>query len=162
MPTASPLYGTPTAATITIASLASDTSLVAGRESTAVDQSSTLDAIDVIVGGKITTGTSPTASRQIEIWAYACYDGTEFTGSATGSDANLTPDAKSSMRLLEVIPTDGTSNKAYKWGGISLFQAFGNLPVKFGFFVVHNTGVALHATGGNHELYYTTIKYESA
>lgn len=163
MTTATPVYGTPTAMTITLASLASDTNLVAGRESTALDQKDTLDAIDVLVGGKITTGTTPTASRQIEVWAYASYDDTEFSGSASGSDANLTPDEKTNMRLLTVIPTGSTSDKAYKWGPYSIAQAFGGVvPVQFGIFVVHNTGSNLNATGGNHEVVYTPVKFESA
>lgn len=162
MTTATPLYGTPTAMTITIVGLASDTNLVAGRESTALDNSATLDAIDVMVGGKFTTGTTPTTGRQIEVWAYGCYDGTEFSGSATGSDANLTPDEKTNMRLLTIIPTVATSDKAYKWGPFSIAQAFGgSMPVKFGVFVVHNTGVNPNGTGGNHEVVYTTVKYES-
>jgi hypothetical protein len=161
MATATPVYGTPTAMTITIAALASDTTLVAGRAGTAVDQKDTLDAVDVLVGGKITTGTSPTAARQIEVWAYASYDDTEFSGSATGSDANLTPDEKTTMRLLQVIPTVNTSNKTYKF--LSIANAFGGtVPVQFGIYVVHNTGVALHATGANHEIVYITVKYESA
>jgi len=163
MATATPIYGTPTAMTITLASLASDTNLVAGRESTALDQKDTLDAIDVLVGGKVTTGTTPTASRQIEIWAYASYDDTEFSGSATGSDANLTPDAKTNLRLLTIIPTVNTSDKTYKWGPFSIAQAYGgSMPVQFGIYVVHNTAVNLNATAGNHEVVYTTVKYESA
>jgi hypothetical protein len=165
MTTASPLYGTPTAMTIGLSTgpLASDTNLVAGRESTALDQKDTLDAIDVLVGGKVTTGTSPTASRQIEVWAYGSYDDTEFSGSATGSDANLTPGEKTCMRLLTIIPTVNTSDKAYKWGPFSIAQAFGgSVPVQFGVYVVHNTAVNLNSTSGNHEVVYTTVKYESA
>lgn len=163
MTTATPVYGTPTAMTITLASLASDTNLVAGRESTALDQKDSLDAIDVLVGGKVTTGTSPTASRQIEVWSYGSYDDTEFSGSATGSDANLTAIGKTGMRLLMVIATDNTSDRTYKWGPLSIAQSFGGvIPVQFGIFMVHNTGVALNATGSNHELYYTTVKFESA
>lgn len=163
MATATPVYGTPTAMTITLASLASDINLLAGRESTALDQKDTLDAIDVLVGGKVTTGTSPTASRQIEIWAYATYDDTEFNDACTGSDANCTLVTKTLLRLLTIIPTNNTSDKAYKWGPFSIAQAFGGvIPVQFGIWIVHNTGVNLNATGGNHELYYTTVKYESA
>jgi hypothetical protein len=163
MTTASPVYGTPTAMTITLASLASDATLVAGRASTALDQKDSLDAIDVLVGGKVTTGTSPTATRQIEIWAYASYDDTEFSGSATGSDANLTPDAKENLRPLHIIPTVATSDKTYKWGPFSIAQAFGGtMPVQFGIYIVHNTGVNLNSTGSNHEVVYTAVKYESA
>jgi len=163
MTTATPLYGTPTAMTITLASLATAASLDVGRESTALDQKDTLDAIDVLVGGKVTTGTSPTAARQIEIWCYASYDDTEFSGTATGSDAGLTPIEKTLMRLLTIIPTGNTSDRTYKWGPFSIAQAFGGvIPVQFGIFVTHNTGVNLNSTGSNHEVVYTTVKFESA
>src|SRR6476661_1912817 len=110
---------------MTLASLASSAGLTAGRESTARDNKDTDDAIDALVGGKVTTGTSPTDQRQIEVWAYGSYDDASFTGGATGSDANLTPSVKPLMRLLQVIPTDATSNKTYTWGPFSVAQAFG-------------------------------------
>jgi hypothetical protein len=159
--TASILHGTATADTITLASLASDTNLVAGREGTVVSHE---DAeIDSIVGGKVTTGTSPTTARQIEVWAYGSYDGTSYSGGATGSDANLTPQEKSLLRLLTIIPTVATSNQAYTWGPFSMAQAFGGtLPRKTGVFIVHNTGVNLNSTGGNHEVKRTPVNYTSA
>lgn len=160
MTTASIIYGTPTAMTLTLDSLASDTNLVAGRASTAVDNTSTL-AIDYLVGGTVVAGTTPTTARQIEIWAYGMYDGTEYGGSATGSDANLTPDEKTNMRLLTVIPTVATSDKEYQWGPFSIAQAFGGVvPQKFGIYAVHNTGVNLKTTG--HETYHTSVKYGNA
>lgn len=163
MTTATPVYGTKVTMTMTLASLASDTNLVAGRESTAVDNKDTDDAIDALVGGIVTTGTSPTASRQIEVWAYGSYDDTNFSGSATGSDANLTPGEKTLMRLLTVIPTVNTSDKAYKWGPFSIAKAFdGVVPVQWGIYIVHNTGVNLNSTAGNHEVEYYPVKYESA
>jgi hypothetical protein len=163
MVTASPLFSSSVALTMGIASLASDTNLVAGRESTAVDQKDVDDAVDVLVGGKVTTGTSPTASRQIEIWLYGSYDDTEFGGAATGTDNNLTPSVKTSMKLLEVIPTTSTSNQTYKWGPYSVAAAFGGcVPVQWGCFIVHNTGVALNATASNHEVVRFPVKYESA
>lgn len=164
MATASPLYGSVSTITMTLASLASDTSLVAGRASTAVDNT-TDDAIDALVGGFITTGTTPTASRQIEIWLYGSYDGTEYSGGATGVDANLTPQgsAKSTLRLVTIILTNATSNQKYTWGPFSVANAFGGvMPPAWGVYIVHNTGVALNATAGNHEVQYRTIKYESA
>jgi hypothetical protein len=166
MPTATPNYGSPVTLTLGLATgpLASDTNLVAGRQSTVADQASD-DCIDALVGGKITTGTSPTAARQIEVWAFGTYDGTSYGGGAGATDANLTPQAsqKSQFRLLTVIPTNATSNQLYTWGPFSIAAAFGGtMPAKWGIFVVHNTGVALNATAGNHECKYTPVKYESA
>lgn len=163
MTTATPVYSSSVAMTMTLASLASDTNLVAGRESTAVDNKDTDDAIDCLVGGKVTTGTSPTTSRQIEVWLYGSYDDTEFSGGASGSDANLTPDAKTLLKLLIVIPTVSTSDKTYHWGPFSVAQAFGGtMPVRWGVYIVHNTAVNLNATGSNHEVVYFPVNYESA
>lgn len=162
MTTASPVYGAKFTHTITLASLASDTNLLAGREGTAIDQKDTDDAIDVMVGGTVTTGTTPTAARQIEVWAYGSYDDTSFNDAITGSDANVTLVTKTLLRLLTIIPTNNTSDKAYKWGPFSVAQAFGGIvPVQWGIFIVHNTGVNLNATGGNHEVEHYPVKFES-
>lgn len=162
MATATPLNSAVSTHTITLASLASDANLVAGREGTAIDNNATEDAIDAILGGKITTGTTPTAGKQIEVWVYGSHDGTLYSGNATGADANLTPSAKGLLKLAQIIPTDATSNKTYNFCVGSVAALFGGvMPRKWGAFVVHNTGVALHATAGNHEIKHTPVKYES-
>ena len=158
--TATPANQTVVTHTITLASLAS--SATAGREGTAIDNG-TDDAIDAMVGGFITTGTSPTANKQIEIWCYGSYDGTSFSGGASGSDAGLTPQAEGLMRLLTIIPTSSTSNQKYTFGPFSVAATFGGtMPRKWGIFVRHNTAVNLNATGSNHEIRHTPVKYESA
>lgn len=162
MTTASPLYGTTSAMTITLTGLATAANLDVGRQSSIVDNTSD-DAIDALVGGKVTTGSSPTASRQIEVWAFGIYDDTEYSGGAGASDAALTPDTKYVMRLLQVIPTVNTSDKAYRWGPHSIAAAFdGVMPEKWGIWITHNTGVNLNSTAANHEIYQTPVKYEAA
>src|SRR3954468_22918565 len=145
MTTATPSYGTSTAITMTLASLATDANLLAGRESAAVDNTTDL-AIDSLVGGKIKAGTTPTTGKQIEIWAAGSYDGTTFSGGCTGSDANLTfASEKTSLRLLTILPTDNTSNHTYEWGPFSIAAAFGGtMPKKWSIYIVHNTGVNLN------------------
>lgn len=164
MTTATPLYGSPTALTITLAGLATSATLLVGRESTAVDNKDVDDAVDALVGGKVTVGTTPTGATQIQIWAYGSYDDTEYTGSASGSDAALTPPSKETLKLLQVIPHSGSvSNIVYKWGPTSVANAFGGaMPVQWGIWITHNTGVNLNATGANQEVVYIPVKYESA
>lgn len=163
MTTATPIYDAKVTHAITLASLASDTNLLAGRAGTAIDQKDTDDAVDALVGGGLVTGTSPTAARQIEVWAYGSYDDTNFNEDITGTDANKTLVTKSTLRLLTIIPTTATSNTVYRWGPYSIAQAFGGMiPVRWGIFIVHNTGVNLNATGGNHEVEHYPVKYESA
>lgn len=163
MTTATPLYGTTAALTITLTGLASSTAdPPVGRQSTAISNA-TDDAIDALVGGKITTGTSPTASRKIDVFAGGSYDDTEYTAGGGASDAGLTPDASGLLRMLQSIPTANTSDKAYRFGPQGLAQAFGGLlPENWFVFVTHNTAVALNATASNHEIYYTPVTYESA
>lgn len=149
-------YGTASDATITLASLASDTNLLAGQESAAVDNTATL-ATDYLVSGKVTTGTSPTASRSIEVWAVGSWDGTNwpdvFDGTAS-SETITSADIKASVcRLLAAMATANTSDRTYHFGPVSVAAAFGGVvPPKFVIFAVHNTGVALNSTGSNHQI----------
>lgn len=150
-------YGTSTVITNAIASLASDTNLLAGYESAVIDNTS--DGFDdIILSGKITTGTSPTASRQIEVWAVAwdsnawpdVFDGT------TGAETITSAEIKNGLcKCVAILQTNNTSDRTYPFTGISAKQVFGGaVPSKFVLFTVHNTGVALNATAGNHEFRY--------
>lgn len=164
MTTAAIVYGSPATITMGLASLASTAGLLAGRTSAAVDNSAD-DAIDVMVGGKITTTATTTTNTQIQIWLIGSYDGTSYSGGATASDANFTPDtgAKNQMKLLTIIPNITTTAVTYTWGPFSVSQAFGGtMPIKWSVYVVHNTGTVLSSTAGNHEVKYTSVKYESA
>ena len=153
------------ALTITVASLATDANLLAGRESTAVDNT-TEKAIDNLVQGKVTTGANPTAGRIIEVWVYGSEDGTNYPDVIDGTDSNETitsADIKESgLRLATQILTDGTSNRTYPIAPFSVAALFGGmLPRRWGLFVVHSTGVNLNATASNHAFTYTPIKYDS-
>jgi hypothetical protein len=157
-------YPNSAALTITLASLASTVAdPPVGQESAEVDQSTDL-ADDILLDGIITTGTSPTASRRIRIWGWAgAYDGSTVRRPAgvTGGNAGLTPanNYRTAFTLLHWIDTTNTSNFGYRFVIPSLRQAFGSLyvPPRWGIFVDHNTGVALNATGGNHEIRYTIL-----
>lgn len=147
-------YGTPVDVTITLASLASDTNLLAGQQSTAIDNTSTL-ALDYLVSGRITVGTTPTTARQIEVWCVGRWDATNWPDTFTGSNAARTitsAEIKTTIcRLVASIPTVATSDRSYPFGPVSVAQLFGGvLPQAFVFFVTHNTAATLNATGGNH------------
>lgn len=169
MTTFSPIaYPNSVALTITLASLASTTAdPPVGRESAEVLQSTDL-AEDCLIDGLITTGASPTASRRIRIWAWgAGLEGANVRRPAgvTGGDAGLTPatNYRTAWALLHVIDTTSTSNFGYTFAGLSLRQAFGGmfLPVRWGLFVDHNTGVNLNSTGANHAIRYTPMKSQA-
>lgn len=153
-----------TAPTWTLASRASDTNLLAGRESAAV----ALDGfLDVLAAGKVTAGTSPTAARRIEIYAIGTLDVTPtwpdvFDG--TDSDETITSaDIKRAIcRHVAIIGTSNTSDRTYPWGPVSLAGVFGGvIPSDVIFFLTHNTGVNLNSSAGNHALYLTGVAGDS-
>ena len=156
-----PTYGSPGTFTITLASLATSSTKLVGRESTLLDVDA-LNCTDVLLGGKITTGTTPTTAKSIEVWAVAPLDGTPtwpdvFDG--TDSAETLTAELKASLcKLVASMATTGTSDVTYAFSGISLASLFGGvLPSDVVLFVTHDTAVNLNATGGNHVLYYQPI-----
>lgn len=150
-------YASASALTITLASLASDTNLLAGRASTAVDNTSNL-YLDYGIAGFITVGSSPTASEQISVFAYAALDDTpNYPDGITGTDANKTISntgvLNAGLPQVVAISTASTSSVKYPFGPVSLSYLFGGFcPSHWGIFVVHNTGVNLDSTGSNHEV----------
>jgi len=153
-------YGSKTTLTAAVASLASDTNLLAGIESSIIDNG-TDGFDDILLSGKVTTGTSPTASRQIEVWAVA-WDGANwpdvFDGT-TSSETITSSDIKNAIcKAVAILSTNATTDRVYHFTGASLRQAFGGeLPSRVVLFVVHNTGVALNSTAGNHEFSYVGV-----
>ena len=153
-------YGSKTTLTAAVASLASDTNLLAGIESSVIDN--TTDGFDdILLSGKTTTGTSPTAARQIEVWAVA-WDGANwpdvFDGT-TSAETNTSSDIKNAIcKPVAILATNNTSDRTYHYSGVSARAVFGGeLPSKFVLFIVHNTGVNLNSTAGNHEFSYVGI-----
>jgi hypothetical protein len=149
-------YGTATDLTITLASMASDTNLLTGRESATIDNSANL-FLDYLVSGKITAGTSPTAARSIEVWAVGSWDGTNWPDVFDGTESAETitsADIKASVcRFVAAMATANTSDRTYHFGPVSLAAAFGGvLPPKVVLFITHSTGVNLNSTAGSHQI----------
>jgi hypothetical protein len=152
-----------TALTITLASLASASTLFVGRESTAITNVTNL-YIDAVVMGQVMTGTTPTVGT-IEVWLYAIAKHVASTPTypspVTGTDAALTfvAETKARLYLIDSMATTTTSNQAYNFKPTSLVQLCGYMPIKWGVFVTHSTVAVLNATGGNHWVHYQGLKY---
>ncbi len=153
-------YASTATITIGVENLASDTNLLAGRESTAVDNS-TNKYIDALLSGKIRTGTTPTTARRIQVWVYAEIDDTPTYPDVldgTDSDETITSDdiKVSALRLAAEMSTDATTGRDYYFGPISVAALFGGvLPQRWGVFVTHDTAVNLDVTAGDHFIKYT-------
>lgn len=154
-------FGASTALTITLASLATSSTWTAGRESTAVQTTGTVE--DYLISGKITTGTSPTVSTVINVYVYAALNDTPTypdVHDGTDSDETVTSEnvRNTAIRQACSIVVDNTSDRTYPIAPFSLAALFqGVLPTHWGIFVAHNTGVNLNATGSNHAFYATPV-----
>lgn len=152
-------FGTSTAITCTLASLAS--SATVGRESTAIDNGTNkfIDAL-LTVSVKLATG-SPANDKAVYVYAYASEDGTNYSGNATGSDASYTQQVPTNLTLLGRIECPSSGALTYR-GVFRVAQAFGGvLPRKWGIFIRNYTGLALDSSEGNHIKTYTGIYYTS-
>lgn len=155
-------YGTSTAITCTLASLAS--SATAGRGSAVVDNTSNLYD-DVLLYIAVKTSSSALANdKACYIYLYGSEDGTNYSGSsaeAEGTDAAVTVDSPSNLILAGVIACPAISVTYRKV--ISVAPAFGGvMPRKWGFVLRNYTGQALDSTEGNHTKSYTGITYTTA
>lgn len=158
--------GTQAAFTITLASLASDANLLVGRGSASIARGA--NQVDARVAGKITLGTSPTAATVVELWAYGDENGSAvYPDAITGTDAGNTMTTRNlvatSLALIVAFNTPATSNQTQWVRPTGLAALLGDsIPANYGVWAVHNTGVALHATGSNHAIYQTPVYYTVA
>lgn len=155
-------YAASSALTITLASLATSSTWLAGAESDAIDNSTNL-YLDYLLAGMVTVGTTPTASTEIRVYVVGMRDDTNWPDvfDGTGSAETVTSAGVGSgfLKLAAVMAVDATtSDRAYYFGPVSVAALFGGAcPRKFVAFVTHNTGVNLNATGGNHALNVTPV-----
>jgi hypothetical protein len=158
-------YRASSAYTITLASLASSSGLTVGRCSTSKSNASNKDE-HLGVSGVITIGGSASVGL-IEVWAFAQRrDGTWpelFTGAYSGSDGAFTVQGRQILRagayLVAGMQTVAGSNVAYPFRIVDLARLFGFAPAEHALFVVHNTGVNLNSTAGNHSIDLLAARY---
>lgn len=159
------VWGPSQALTWSLASLASDSALLAGRASAAVDLTAapsglSLAAYDWLLAGQVTTGGAPTNLTRFEVWVYGSLDDTPtYPDGLTGGDAAKAFSSRyvlGSLKNAETQVVTSTANRTYPFGPFSLRRLFeGALPKRVGLFCTHNTGSALHATAGNHAAWLT-------
>jgi hypothetical protein len=141
-----------------IASLATSSTWVAGYESATVDNTSNL-YLDYIFDGKVTVGTTPTASTEIRIYVVASVDGTTwpdvFDGTTSAETVTSAGVRDGFAKLACVMAVDATtSDRAYPFC-FTVASLFGGVvPPKFVLFTTHNTAVNLNSTAGNHVFNY--------
>lgn len=159
-------YGTAGTFTKALASLASDTNLLAGWQTATIDNTTGGSAPydDYVLGGKIKVGTSPTSGKQIEVWAFCSVDTSSTMVDAFGTTSALRSAQTANQKPMEMrnvatmVLDTGTTGVTYYFAGVSLRSLFGSVPAQFGLWVVHNTGVNLDSTEASHALYYVPVE----
>lgn len=141
-------FGTTTAFTITLASLASS-AVGVGRQSTLIT-SNTAGSAHIAV--KFTVGTTPTAGSLIYVYLIRG-DGTINDDNAGASNAALT--VINAPLLGTILVPATTSDTAYY--GFFDTKFLGALGKTFGIAVVNSSGVTANATPGNFLAEYTLI-----
>lgn len=161
-------YTTATTITCSVASVASSSTWVAGQESNEIDNTSN-KYDDALVQGKITVGTTPTASTLILVYVWGSDTSAATTNLDTIDGVDSTETLTSAgvrdgfLKLGAAINVDATtSNRSYWFGPFSVADLFGQVPKFWGLFVTHNTGANLNSTAGNHSFTYTGIKFDTA
>lgn len=147
-------YAASSALTITLTSLASSSTWLAGRQSTAVDNIINL-YLDYLISGTVKVGTTPTASTEIRVYVVGLFDDTLMWPDAFGAtDAAVTVTSagvgSGFLKLAAVMSVDATTTgRVYAFGPVSVASLFGGaVPAQFVVFVAHNTGAALDAAAG--------------
>jgi hypothetical protein len=157
-----------TAITMDLANLATSSTLVAGRESSQIDNSSD-KYMDAWVDGTISVGTTPTANTQIIVYCWGSHVSLATTAIDVldGTDSAETLTNTGVLNLLRPLQTisvlAATSDVAYPIIARSVTDALGlpALPKFWGLFVVHNTGVNLRNNAVNtNSLGYVGVKFD--
>lgn len=143
-------------------SLASSSTLVAGFESSVIDNTSNL-YLDVLLSGRFkANNTAPTAGL-IQVYVGSLLNDTEYPDvfDGTGSAETITSaDIRNSILVCAAsITTDTTSNRVYEFRRRSVAELFGgSMPPKWYIFVTHSMVQTLNATASNGgQVWYTGI-----
>ncbi len=159
-----PIYGASVAVfgSTHLDSLASDTSLLAGRESNVITNASN----DVLLAGRFkANNTAPTGGQIIVLVGAVLNDTPTYPDvfDGTGSAETITSEdiRRAILRTAATITTTTVANRVYEFAPISIAALFGGvMPPKWWVFVTHSMVQTLNATASNGgQCWYTPITY---
>lgn len=145
-----PALGAVTAFTITIASLATSATWVAGQQATAVANTGAIKNIDYKITAQIMTGTTPTVDTEIRLYGIPTLDdGPTWPDTFTATNAARTVTNTyilDGFPILQSTKVTATSNVAYPLvRELTVAEAFGICPNNFTVFLSQNTGANLNS-----------------
>lgn len=144
-------YQSSAALTITLDGLGASSTFLTGQESTAVVNTSDLN-IDGRITARVRTGTTPAVDTEIRLYGYSSLDDTPtYPDTIVGTNNARTLTSAyildSALILLGSTAVSATSSITYPIRCLTIAEAFGLHPKRFGVFAAHNNTNALHATG---------------
>lgn len=161
-------YAASASPTFTLASLAASSSLLAGRESTAIDNGASVKYLDYITSGNYVAAASNNQAGSIYTTVVAALDDTPtwpdvFDGTDSAETVSKSGVFNSVCRPISVIGADNTASQSWPFSGASVAGAFGGIvPDQFVYFVTHNIQTSTNAwnsTGNtfSHTPVYATV-----
>lgn len=158
-------YAATTTPTLTLASLAASSTLLAGRESTAISNASNL-YLDYHIAGNFKTAASNHQVGKIQVALVGARDDTPtwpdvFDGTDSTETVSQAEIYNSVCKLAAVMATIASASITYSFGPSSVAARFGGfLPVQFVIFVSHSSETSTNAwsaTEGDHAVRLTGL-----
>ena len=145
-----------TTITMDLSALASSSTLLAGRESTQIDNTSN-HYRDALVSGRIIVGTTPTLPCQLNVYVWGSHVSLATTAIDVLDGTDSAETLTNSTVLVNGLPLGAavtilvnTSNQTYYISPFSIASLFGGvMPKYWGLFVAHNMTAALKTDAGN-------------
>ena len=137
-------------------SLASDSNLLAGASSAVVDNGATAAPLEQWVSAQIKNGTTPTASKQVNLYLWSKLNDSTYPDAISGSDATIsissTEAVQFALKLAAAWPSSTTTGGTYPagWhtlGSMAFSQIFGFIPRYWGAWIVHDSVAAFASSG---------------
>jgi hypothetical protein len=159
-------YAASAAATITLASLAASSSLLGGRESTAIDNGASVKYLDYLAAGNYRAAASNNQAGSIYTCVVGARDDTPswpdvFDGTDSAETVTDAGTFNSICKIISIVSADNTASQTWYWGPVSVAEWFGGwVPDQFVYFVTHNIQTTTNvwsATEGDHSLKHTPV-----
>ena len=159
-------YAASATVTCTLSALASSGTFIAGREAVEVVNTTNL-YIDYQLGVKITAGTTPTVDKEIRVYGWAALsDAPIRPDQMTGADAarNVTSAylLDGALVLMGSTSNSATTNVVYYIKCLTVAEAFGHVPTRWGLYFAHSQVAALKTeAGSDHQIRQTGAYFTS-
>jgi hypothetical protein len=159
-------YGATATPTMTLASLAASSTLLGGRESTAIDNGASDKYLDVLAAGNYRAGAANNQAGTIYTCIVGARDDTPtwpdgFSGTDSTQTVSDSGVFNSICKILSAITADNTASQTWYWGPASVAALFGGwLPDQWLFFVAQSIQTSTNvwsATEGDHAVRYTPV-----